>query len=86
MHECPAVAWQSLHDEALTAEESHAELALKRDPDRHPLVGSEERIFLRDQLAADLRQMDRDDFAGIRCAEREALLPGATVEEDRHEQ
>ncbi len=84
--ERPAVALQALHDEAFAAEQADAELALERDADRHALGGREKRVFLRDQLATDLGEMDRDDLAGIRGTKGDALLLTAPVEEDRHEE
>ena len=74
--ERPAVALQPLHDEALAAEQPGAELALERDADRDALRRGEERVLLRDQLAADLGEMDRDDLAGIGRAEREPASSG----------
>ena len=84
--ERPAVALQALHDEALAAEQADAELALKRDADADALRRREKRVLLRDQLAADLGEVDGDDLAGIRRAERDLLLLAAAVEKHRHEQ
>ena len=57
--ERPAVALQALHDEALAAEQADAELALERDADADALGRGEKRVLLRDQLAADLGEMNR---------------------------
>src|SRR5882672_8855449 len=59
VHEHPAVAGQPLHDEALAAEQADAEALVEGDPERHALGGAQERILLADQLAAQLREMDR---------------------------
>ena len=48
--------------------------------------GAQERVLLADQLAAERLQIHRDDLAGIRRAERDAMLAAALVGEDRHEQ
>ena len=48
---------------------------LERDADAHALGRAEERILLREQFAAEFREMDGDDFAGIGRAERDLLLP-----------
>ena len=80
------LALEALHDEAFAAEQTDAELALERDADAHALGGGEERVLLRHQLAADVRQVDRNDLPRIGRAERDALLLAALVQEDRHEQ
>jgi hypothetical protein len=66
----PAVALKALHDEALAAEQADAELPLEGDADADALGGGEKRVLLRDQLAADLGEMDRHDFPRIGRAER----------------
>ena len=75
--ERPAVALQALHDESLAAEQADAELALKRDADADALRRGEERVLLRDQLAAELGEMDGDDLPRIRRAERDLSLLAA---------
>ena len=39
-----------------------------------------------DQFAADLGQVDRNDFPGIRRAERHAFLAGALILKNRHKE
>ena len=72
--ERPAVALKALHDEPLAAEQADAELPLERDADADAFRGGEKRVLLRDQLAADLGEMDGDDLPRIGRAERD-LLP-----------
>ena len=82
----PAVALKTLHDEALTAEQTDAELALKSNADRHAFRSRQEGVFLRDQLATDLGEMDRDDLARIRGTKGDALLLTASIEKYSHEE
>jgi hypothetical protein len=84
--EAHAVAFEPLHDEPLSAEQSRTDPLLKGDADADSLRGAEERVLLGHQLAADLGQANRHDLARIRCAERDPPLAGTLVEEDRHEQ
>src|SRR5262249_220221 len=63
VREHEAVAVQALHDEALAAEEAHADLLLERDADRDAAGRAEERVLLADELAAELREVERDDLA-----------------------
>ncbi len=86
VHEGPAIALQALHDEALAAEQPDAEFALKRDADAHALRRGQERVFLGDELAADLGEVHGHDAAGIGCAEGDAPLLSAAIQEHRHEQ
>ena len=46
-------------DEALAAEQPGAEALGERDAERHALGGAQERVLLRDQLAAELREVQR---------------------------
>jgi hypothetical protein len=48
VHEAQAVALEALHDEALAAEQTDAELLLERDADRDAARGAEERVLLAD--------------------------------------
>src|SRR5262245_8017766 len=84
--EAPAVALQTLHDEALAAEQADAELALERDADRHTLGGDQERVLLADDLAAHLGQVRGHDLARDGGAEGDAALAAALVLEHGHEQ
>ena len=60
-------AWTNAHPspcrrcmmKPFAAEQSDAELALKRDADAHAFGRGEKRVLLRDQLAAELGQVDR---------------------------
>src|SRR5919109_881129 len=52
----------------------------------HALGSAQERILLRDDLAADFREVDRDDLARIRRAEVDAFLARSAVAKYRHEQ
>ena len=63
-----------------------AELALKRDADADALRRREERVLLRDQLAAELGEVDRDDLSRVRRAERDLALLAAAIQEHGHEQ
>ena len=68
------------------AEQAHPDLLLERDANRHALGRAEERVLLTDQLPAQSGQVHRQDTAGVRRGERDALLAGAVVREDRHEE
>ena len=85
MNEGEAVALQSLHDEAFSAEDADADLLLEGDSDRHAAGRTEERVLLADQLAAERAQIHRENLAGVGRGERHALLARALVGEDRHE-
>src|SRR5262245_46114909 len=84
--EDPPVALQPLHDEPLAAEQSDAEAALEGDPDAHALRRGEERVLLRDDLAAELRQVHRLDLSGVGRRERGPPLVARFVVEDGHEE
>ena len=86
VNERPSVALQALHDEALAAEKTGADLLVERDADAHALRGAEEGILLRDQFTANLRQVNGNDLAWIRRAERDLLLALTLVLKNRHEQ
>ena len=86
MEKRPAIALQTLHDEAFTAKQPDADLLVERDADAHALGRAQERVLLGDQFAADLGQVDRNDFPGIRRAERHAFLAGAVILENGHEE
>src|SRR4029079_5766226 len=73
MDEQKTVALQPLENESLAAEEARAEPLRERDTDAHALRRTQERVLLREQLAAELLQMNRDDLARIRRAERDLL-------------
>jgi hypothetical protein len=66
---------QPLHDEAFAAEEARADALVKSDANADALRRTEEGIFLRNEFAADFREVDRDDLARIRRAERDPRLP-----------
>ena len=51
-----------------------------------PLRRGEKRVLLRDELAADLGQVDGDDLPGIRGPECDLSLLTASIEEHRHEE
>src|SRR5262249_23021063 len=56
-----AVALQTLEDESLAAEEARAQAFREGNPDAHALRRAQESILLREQLAADLGEMYRND-------------------------
>ena len=86
MHKRQAVAVQLLHDEALTAEEAHAQFLLEKDAQRHPACGAQESVFLADQRAAQLAQIHRQNLARIGCSKRHPQLLRCLVGVDRGEQ
>src|SRR5262245_58610697 len=86
MDEHPSVALEALHDETFAAKQANAQLALKRNAEADAFGGDQERVFLRDQLAADFREMNGNDLARIRRAERYLLLAARTVLKHRHEE
>ena len=86
VHERPPVPLEALHDEPFAAEEAGAEAPLEGDPDAHALRGGEERVLLRDDLPAELRQVHRLDLPGIGRRERRPALLARLVVEDRHEE
>ena len=81
-----AVALQALHDEALAAEQAHADAALKRDADRHALGGAEKRVLLADQFPPERLQIHRQNLARIRSGEGDLMLALTTVGEHGHEE
>src|SRR5881396_136280 len=86
VHECPAVAVEAFHDEAFTAKEANADALLKSNSDAHAFRRGEERIFLGDQLAANIGEPDRHDLPRIRRGKRDSLLGVARIHKDGHEQ
>src|SRR5262249_37878418 len=84
--ERPSVALQALEDEALAAEQTGAEALRERDADAHTLGRDQERVLLREQLAAQLRKVHRHDATGIGRRERGLALALALVLEHGHEQ
>ena len=85
MYECPAVAVETFHDEAFTAKEPDADPLLKSNSDADAFRRREKRIFLRDQLAANIGKPDRNDLSRIWRSKRHALLTARGVHENRHE-
>src|SRR5690606_22503620 len=81
-----AVALELLHDETFAAEEARHDAFLQRDADRHALGRREKSIFLADEPAAVLAQVERETRAGIRRREGDTRLAAAFVREHRHEQ
>jgi len=70
-----AVAGEPLHDEAFAAEQADPEPLLERDADAHALGGAKEGVLLRDEFAAELAQVDRDDLAGVGRPEGDLPFP-----------
>ena len=85
MQERQTVTLQPLEDEAFAAEQTGAEAFRKRDSETHAFGRTKKRVLLRQQIASDLSQMNRYDFARIRRAESHALFPSAAVLEHGHE-
>ena len=56
VEEDQAVPLQALHDEALAAEQARPDPLLEGDADGDALGTGQERVLLRDQLAAELRR------------------------------
>ena len=80
-----AVALQALQDKPLAAEEAGAEPALEGDADLGAGGGTEEGVFLAEDLAAHPAQVHRDDLAGIGRGEGDMALDAALVAEVGHE-
>ena len=74
VHEGQAVAVELLHDESLAAEEADREALLEEDAEGDAARRAQERVLLADQRAAELPQVHRQDLAGVRRGERDALL------------
>jgi len=81
----PTVALEALHDEALAAEKARADFLVEGNPDAHALGRAKEGIFLRPNLAAHFREVDRNNLTGIGCAKRHALLPLSAILKHGHE-
>ena len=79
LHEHPAIAFQLLHDEAFTAEQTGHHLALEGNADGNALGRRQERILLADQRAANAVQLERQDMAGGGRAKGNARLAAAVV-------
>ena len=81
-----AVTIEFLHDEALAAKKSGAELFLERDTKRHALGGAQKRVFLADEGATNLLEVDRHDLARIGRTESDLAFFAAGIGVDRGEQ
>ena len=87
MQEGHAVAGQALENEALAAEQPRADAALPGDVELGAHCRAQERIALGDDLAAHLREIHRDDLAGVaRCEADLRLAAGTGVGEVGEEQ
>jgi hypothetical protein len=86
VHEGEAVAVEPLHDESLAAEEADREALLEEDAEGDAARRAQEGVLLADQRAAELAQIHRQDLAGVRRGERDALLAGRAVGVDGREQ
>ena len=85
MNERPTITLQPFHDEAFTAEKTGPQPLLKCNADTHAFCRRQERLLLSDELAADLRQLDRNNLPWIWRREGYMLLPAAGIHEDCHE-
>jgi hypothetical protein len=81
-----AVPFELLEDEPLAAEKPRAQPTVEGDPHGDAAGGAEEGVFLAEQPAAMLAQVDRDDLARIGRGERHLLPARAVVAEHGHEQ
>ncbi|MNW60688.1 hypothetical protein D3C74_386930 [compost metagenome] len=87
MDEGKSVPFKLLHNEAFTAEEARAQLALEFNPDRDALGCTEKRILLADDFAAVLLKIQGNDFTRIRGGKGYTFTAvGSAVREDCHEQ
>src|SRR6185369_11559402 len=75
--ECDAVAAEALHNEPFAAKQPDADFLPECDVDADALGGTHEGIFLADDLAAVLIEMQRDDLSRIRRREGDNLTPRA---------
>ena len=80
------IAFELLHDEPFAAKESDREFLLERDTDLDATSRGQEAVFLTDQAAAKLAQVDRDDLAGKGGGKRKLLTRGGRVGVHRDEQ
>ena len=85
MDERLSVAVEALHDEALAAEQAGHDLSLEVDADRDALGGAQEGVFLRDQRAAQVSELERNDRARIGRSEGDPRLALPLMSELRHE-
>ena len=81
-----AVALQALEDEAFAAEQADADFFVESDADGGAERGAEEGVLFADDLAAEFRQIERDDLAGIGRGKGEFARLSAAVGEVRHEE
>ena len=86
MDEDPAVAFEFLQHESLTAEQAGQDFLTEGGAQRHTLGRSEKTVLLADQPAADVTEVDRQDGSGKRRGEADMGFAGTIVREDRREE
>jgi hypothetical protein len=85
VNKCEAIAFELLQHKTFTAKEPGTQTFLKCDAERHAFCRAQESIFLTQQSAAQLRQIHRNDFAGICGTKSHFAFLSAAVHEHRGE-
>src|SRR5206468_9566368 len=70
----------------LSTEQTRADFFVEGNPDTYAFGRAQECILLRDQFAADLGELNGNDFTGIRSAEGGALFALAAIPKNGHEE
>ncbi|RMP11673.1 Transcriptional regulator [Pseudomonas syringae pv. delphinii] len=86
VHEYPAITFELLQDKAFAAEQSGEDFFLKLDADGDALGAGQKTVFLADQLAAEIAQIQGQDGAGVGRSESDPALAGALLREHRGKQ
>ncbi|RMO69998.1 Transcriptional regulator [Pseudomonas syringae pv. aptata] len=86
MHEHPAVAFQLLQDETFAPKQAGEDFLLELDTDGDAFGAGQETVFLTDQLAAEITQVERQDRAGVGRCKRHAALTRTLLRKHRGEQ
>src|SRR5436190_9002314 len=85
MNKRHAVTLQPLQNKTLATKQSGPKTFSERDAEAHSFCRAQERIFLREQFTADIRQSNGNNFAGIRRSKSDVLFSRAAILENCHE-
>ncbi len=86
VHEYPAITFELLQDKAFAAEQSGEDFLLKLDADGDALGTGQKAVFLADQLAAEISQVQGQNGAGVGRSESDSAFAGALLREHRGKQ
>src|SRR5678815_4555626 len=75
MYKSKPIAFQFLHNEAFTAEQTGTEFFLKLYTNSNSFCSAEKSIFLTDHFSAKLLKIHRNNFSGVWRSEQYFFLP-----------